>query len=226
MTRVQMTTFLQRSLDQGLGRASRRAALNQWWTPQNTNAMQTISVGGRPEFCAADGENIWVSTQGQVLQVQSEPERYWARGRGPPAAWASWQRPAKSLSRASTTPGNLYVIDPTQSPGAVTVASSNLGGESAGIAFDGTNIWSANFSGSVSIITPVSPFTVSTVASGFTHPIGVVYDGAHIWVTDQVADNLFQLDAAGAIIRTVMCRHIPTVPGVRRHQHLGAQLRQ
>jgi hypothetical protein len=46
VTRAQMTTFLQRSLDQGLTRASRRAALNQWWTPQNTNAMQTINVGG------------------------------------------------------------------------------------------------------------------------------------------------------------------------------------
>src|SRR5271169_1316771 len=32
VTRVQMTTFLQRSLDQGLTRAGRRAALNQWWT--------------------------------------------------------------------------------------------------------------------------------------------------------------------------------------------------
>src|SRR5271169_1897045 len=48
VTRVQMTTFLQRSLDQGLTRASRRAALNQWWAPQNTNSMQTINVGGAP----------------------------------------------------------------------------------------------------------------------------------------------------------------------------------
>src|ERR1700681_4390382 len=39
VTRVQMSTFLQRSLDQGLTRARRRAALNQWWTPQNTASM-------------------------------------------------------------------------------------------------------------------------------------------------------------------------------------------
>ena len=32
VTRVQMTTFLQRSLDQGLARISRRAALDEWWT--------------------------------------------------------------------------------------------------------------------------------------------------------------------------------------------------
>src|SRR5277367_77953 len=46
VTRVQMTTFLQRSLDQGLTRTSRRASLSQWWTPQNTNAMQTIPLVG------------------------------------------------------------------------------------------------------------------------------------------------------------------------------------
>src|ERR1700675_4426975 len=45
VTRVQMTTFLQRSLDQGLARSSRRAALNQWWIPQTTVATQTIPTG-------------------------------------------------------------------------------------------------------------------------------------------------------------------------------------
>src|ERR1700676_2333315 len=58
VTRVQMTTFLQRSLDQGLTRAHRRGALNQWWTPQTTDATQTITVGGTPISCAADGKNI------------------------------------------------------------------------------------------------------------------------------------------------------------------------
>src|SRR5271169_785807 len=48
VTRVQMTTFLQRSLDQGLVRTSRRAALNQWSTPQNATSMQAITVGGAP----------------------------------------------------------------------------------------------------------------------------------------------------------------------------------
>ena len=55
-TRAQMTTFLQRSLDQGFARTSRRAALNEWWTPQTKNAMQTTVVGGAPQFCVADGK--------------------------------------------------------------------------------------------------------------------------------------------------------------------------
>jgi hypothetical protein len=70
VTRVQMTTFLQRSLDQGLARTSRRAALNQWWIPTNTASMQTIAVG--PSLnCAADGEYIWATNFGLVFQVQA-----------------------------------------------------------------------------------------------------------------------------------------------------------
>src|SRR5271155_6282683 len=42
VSRVQMTTFLQRSLDQGLSRTSRRAALNQWSAPQTLAAMQAV----------------------------------------------------------------------------------------------------------------------------------------------------------------------------------------
>ena len=71
VTRLQMTTFLQRSLDQGLERAARRAALNLWATPQTTAATQTVGVGGTPGYCAADGQAIWTSTCGQVVQVQA-----------------------------------------------------------------------------------------------------------------------------------------------------------
>src|SRR5271167_3422968 len=71
VTRLQMATFLQRSLDQGLARTSRRAAFEQWWTPQSANAMQTIFIGGTPSYCAVDGEDIWTSTQGTVVQVQA-----------------------------------------------------------------------------------------------------------------------------------------------------------
>src|SRR5277367_267794 len=46
VTRVQMTTFMQRSLDQGLTRGSRRAALNQWWTQQYPSSQTSIAGGG------------------------------------------------------------------------------------------------------------------------------------------------------------------------------------
>jgi hypothetical protein len=209
VTRVQMTTFLQRSLDQGLARSSRRAALNQWWVPQNTNAMQTIAVGGgldSPVFCAADGEDIWTTTVGQVVQVQANTGKVLGTWTGATLSYGVIVAAGKVYITGDQSPGSLYVIDPTQAPGAVTLADNNLGTDPNEIAFDGTNLWTANIGppGSVSIITPQAapPYPVTTVTTGFTQPAGIFYDGAHIWVTDK-AGKLFKLDGSGNIIQTV-----------------------
>jgi hypothetical protein len=141
VTRVQMTTFLQRSLDQGLTRASRRAALNQWWTAQTTNAMQAVVVGGNPQFCAADGDAVWTTTLGSVVKVQANSgfaANVWS---GATSSQGILVAAGKVFVTGLTTPGTLYTIDPTQASGAVTVAAANLGNNSVGIAFDGTNIW-------------------------------------------------------------------------------------
>lgn len=76
--RLQMATFLQRTVDQVLARGSRRAALNRWWTMQNSSMMQTIFVGGgeyvSPQFCAVDGNSIWTTNDlgNQIDQVQAD----------------------------------------------------------------------------------------------------------------------------------------------------------
>jgi hypothetical protein len=213
VTRVQMTTFLQRSLDQGLMRTSRRAALNQWWTA-NANAMQTITLDGLPEGCAADGENIWVSTleAGHVAQIQASTGldlNHWTGATNPgPLVVAA----GKIFVLDGTVPGVLYAIDPTQPAGTLPVASSNLGDNPNSIAFDGTNVWTANGGGSVSIISAQSPYTVTTVSTGFVDLIGILYDGAHIWVTDGTANTLLKLDSSGAIIQTVNVGKLPQFP--------------
>jgi hypothetical protein len=201
--RLQMTTFLQRAVDQVLTRGSRRAALNRWWTPQNTNSMQTISVGGNPVFCAADGENIWTSTEGTVVQVQASTGTVLGTWTGTTSSFGVFVPTGKVFVTGFTSPGNLYVIDPTQPPGAVTSAAT-LGNNPVGIAFDGTNVWTANLGspGSVSIINPQS-YSVNTVTTGFNGPWGIIYDGAHIWVADDLAGTLLQLDPAGTILKTV-----------------------
>ncbi len=230
VTRVQMTTFLQRSLDQGLERVNSGRRLNQWWTPRNTNAMQTITLPGSnfPSFCAADGENIWDSTFGEVNQVQASTGKVLGTWTGATSSNAVLVAAGKVYVAGGTSPGKLYVIDPTQAPGPVTTAASNLGDHPNGIAFDGTNIWTANagLPGSVSIITPQSPYTVTTVTSGFTELFGILYDGANIWVTDQTAGTLLQArferqhppDCNGGIGSRIA--------GVRRGQHLGAELQR
>jgi hypothetical protein len=219
VTRVQMTTFLQRSLDQGLARTSRRAALNQWWTSQSVTAMQTISLGGIGGgfFCAADGESIWTDTTGTVTKVQAS----FGNGLG---IWtgATFLRgllvaAGRVFAVGVTLPGKLYVIDPTQPPGTPILALSNLGGSPASIAFDGTHLWTANQGGSVSIITPQAttpypPGNVTTVTTGFVMPVGVLYDGAHIWVTDFGAGTLLKLDPVGAILQGVTVGAQPLFP--------------
>jgi hypothetical protein len=205
VTRVQMTTFLQRSLDQGLTRASRRAAVNQWWTPQSPSVMQAVAFGvsSPPSACAADGENIWTAAGSEVVQVQGSSGAIVGTWTGANSAEGVQVAAGKVYVAGNTSPGSLYVIDPTLPPGAVTVASSTLGNLPFGIAFDGTNIWTANQGGSVSIISPQSPYTVTTVTTGFSSLYGILYDGKNIWVTDYNANTLLKLDSAGAILQTV-----------------------
>jgi DNA-binding beta-propeller fold protein YncE len=216
VTRVQMTTFLQRSLDQALTRTSRRAALNQWWVPQNTNSMQTIALGGFPQACASDGEDIWASTDGEVVQVQGHTGKALGTWTGATGSDGVLVAAGKVFVTGATSPGRLYVLDPTQPPGAVTVAASTLDSNPRGIAFDGTNIWTTNGNfppGSVSIIEPQSPYTVvNTVSTGFLLPFGILYDGAHIWVTDTAEGTLLKLDSAGAILQTVTVGLGPQFP--------------
>jgi YVTN family beta-propeller protein len=217
--RLQMTTFLQRSLDQWLTRASRRAGLNQWWVPQNPAVMQTIALSGSAEFCAADGENIWTTLEdsGGVAELEASTGKNLHQWTGATGVQAVVVAAGMVFMPGYTSPGSLYVIDPTQPPGPVTVAASNLGGFPFGIAFDGTNLWTANLDGSVSIITPAAttPYpagNVTTVSAGFTQPYGVLYDGTHIWVTDFQAGTLLQLSPTGAILKTVTVGSHPQFP--------------
>jgi hypothetical protein len=200
VTRVQMTTFLQRSLDQGLMRASRRAALNQWWTPRNTFLMQQI-IGGSPVYCAVDGENVWVSTFGQVLEVQLSTGLTLNTWTGANSGEAVLAVNGRVYVAGDTSPGSLYLA---RAPGPVVVVASNLGNQPIGIAFDGMNLWTANFGGSVSIITPkIGLYTVTTVTTGFNAPYGILYDGAHLWITDI---------GAGALLQTVTVGTSPRAP--------------
>jgi hypothetical protein len=103
----------------------------------------------------------------------------------------------------------------------VTTVATNLGGFPLEMAFDGGRVRTANEgvpgSGSVSIITPgaTTPWTVTTVAAGFVRPLGALFDGTNVWVTDELGGSgnrdgalpppgpgvLLKLSAAGASCR-------------------------
>ena len=68
--REQMAAFITRTLDQSLTRGSRRAALNQWWTPKSLSLqMFTVLSGSVVNDVVCDGLDLW-SIGSQVNRVR------------------------------------------------------------------------------------------------------------------------------------------------------------
>jgi hypothetical protein len=102
------------------------------------------------------------------------------------------------------------VIDPKLAPGEVTILSGSLGDGTAGITTDGTWIWTANDGtpgydtpeGSVSRIDPDTG-AATTYMTGFDQPIGILFDGSNVWVSDIGDNKLKKLDSTGNILQSV-----------------------
>jgi hypothetical protein len=220
VSRVQMTTFLQRSLDQGLTRTSRRAALDQWWTTQVIGATEVIPLGSPPNYCAADGESIWVTADNMdqfLVQIQASTgaivntySDVLSAGEGT-SVGIRIVGGSVFVARGSS-PGKLYAVDRRQGTVA-SIAGAAIGNQPNAIAFDGSYLWTANRGppGSVLIITTQFGI-VNTVTTGFNAPYGILYDGAHIWVTDTGAGTLLKLDSSGNILQTVTVGSQPAFP--------------
>lgn len=218
VTRLQMAAFLSRSVDSVLRRGSRRAALDQFWATQNAAAVQLTTVGSFPALCRCDGGDVWVGNfgSGTVSRVRASDgkvlETWTATG-----AFGVLVAMGRVIVTAATQPGLLYMIDPSQPPGAATVVASTLGPNVQSVAFDGARVWTANATGSVSIVTPGAtiPWTVTSVP-GFVSPVGALFDGTNVWVTDSgtsaVPRHLLKLDAAAAILQTVTVGLEPNYP--------------
>jgi hypothetical protein len=217
VNRLQMAAFLSRSVDGVLKRGSRRGALQQFWTTQDAAAVGVTSVGTNPRLLQSDGLDVWVAHSGSntVSRVRGTDGKLLETWTGANTAIGVLVAMGRVFVTGLTTPGNLYRIDPSQTAGAVTTVASNLGGSVNGIAFDGSKIWTANGSGSVSIVTPGAtiPWTVTTVTAGFNTPDGALYDGANIWVADALLNGtLLKLGSSGAILQTVTVGIAPGFP--------------
>jgi hypothetical protein len=206
LTRGQAAVFISRGLNQSLARSSRRAALGQWWTTQSADAVQYTDVGFAPFVPASDGTDVWVpnSSGDTISRVRGSDGKLLENWTGAAGAVQALAAMGRVFVTGTFNPGRLYMLDPSQPPGDVTLVAGDLGGGPEGIAFDGSRIWTANSSGSVSIVTPgsVVPWS-STTIPGFTVPVGVLFDGANIWITDALANALLKLDANGAVLQTV-----------------------
>ena len=207
VTRGQMAAFIARSFDQSLRRSTRRAALGQWWTPQREGALGKTSIGAGPTAVRSDGADLWIAQTfptHAVTRVRASDGRVVETWTGATRAVDVVVAMGAVFVAGNTNPGRLYRIDPTQPAGAVTTVADTLGASPDALAFDGSRFWTANDSGSVSIVTPgpALPWAVTTVATGFSQARGIAFDGTSIWVTDTSA-GLLRLDANGAIVQTV-----------------------
>jgi YVTN family beta-propeller protein len=180
--------------------------MKRFWTPQNAQNLSLTTVGGLPQYVDTDGSDVWTSNTagGSVSRVRASDGKLletWTGATSPEGLLAVTGR---VFVAGNASPGKLYRIDPTQPAGLVTTVATNLGNNPIGIAYDGALIWTANDSGSVSIVTPgpTVPWSAATVSVGFSSLHGVLYDGANIWVTD-LAGTLLKLDSGGAVLQTV-----------------------
>src|SRR5437870_3912229 len=72
VNREQMAAFISRTLDQSLKRGSKRAASEQWWTPQIAGNLTLTTVGSNPQQVKFDGADLWVAgNSGLVTRVRA-----------------------------------------------------------------------------------------------------------------------------------------------------------
>lgn len=207
VTRGQMAVFLAKSLNHSLSRGSRRAALGQWWTPGTDSSLGQNPVAAAPTAVRSDGADLWIAhnfPSHTVTRVRASDGRVLEAWTGATRAVDAVVAMGRVFVAGNTNPGRIYMIDPTQPAGAVATVADALGASPNGIAFDGSRFWTANDSGSVSIVTPgpAVPWTATTVSTGLTQPRGIVFDGANVWVVD-TSEGLLRLDSSGAIIQAV-----------------------
>jgi hypothetical protein len=203
VTRDQMAAFITRTQDSVLRRGSRRAALNQWRQGRFASGAMT-DIGAGPILVQSDGEDLWTaSIDGSVSRVHASDGRLLGTWTGATTAAGVLVFRGRIFITGSTSPGSLYRIDPKDPPGSVNVVSNSLGNVPIGITADDTFMWTANNGGSVSKINPVGP-VVTTHASGFNEPWGILYDGSNVWVTDKADNTLKRLNPDGSVSQSIL----------------------
>ena len=209
LTRGQAAVFIAKGLNQSLARSSLRAALGQWWTTQSPQALGLTAVGATPFRVVSDGRDLWVANNGDgtVTRVRGSDGTVLGTWTGAPSnddVLVAMGRVFVIGEPVSNQTG-LYMIDPTQPPGPMTlVGTANAGtGSPQGMAFDGSRVWTAS-SASVSIFTPGPsiPWAVISVSAGISLAGDMLWDGFSMWVAD-VNAGLLRLDQSGAVVQTV-----------------------
>ncbi len=75
----------------------------------------------------------------------------------------------------------------------------------SGMAFDGHNLWIADFkSDSIYALDPTTGNTINAISAPTFRPYGLAWDGSYMWVVDAEENNIIQLDIkSGVNIKTI-----------------------
>jgi hypothetical protein len=221
--RLQMTTFLQRTFDQVLARGSRRAALDQWWTPAGAPfylQMIPFVKAGTPWLCKSDGERIWVAAGLVVNSVWASTGELQVGISLPGLDNLESVLVVAGTIISADRGGQLEFLRPSvvSSGGVLSGGAAAVPYHPYGIAYDGAFLWTANYSdGSITFI-PLPAGSIeadlsdSVTVGGFSLPTGLVYDGANMWLTDGTANKLYKLNSDGSIAQTVAVGSGPAFP--------------
>jgi hypothetical protein len=202
--REQMAAFVSRTLEQSIRRNNLRAITKKWYLPPDPTGITLTVVGDSPEGVEFDGTDLWVANHlsDTVLRIRTSDGLLLQTWTGADSVTHLVAARGRIFAIGAAIPGRLYLIDPTQSAGPVSVELTNLPASPHGIAFDGARVWTANGAGSVSIIT-LNPTQATSVTTGFSSPFGILFDGSNIWVTDQGLARLLKLDPSGNVVQSI-----------------------
>ena len=202
--REQMAAFVSRTLDQSLRRGSRRAALKQFGVPRNSFGLPSTVVGDGPTAVECDGADLWVVNHGSntISRVRASDGRLLETWTGASDAESVLVARGRIYVATGIDGGKLYVINPAQPAGAMTLLTQGFGfAQVDAMASDGDSVWLTQESTGlhkISFSLFCSP-CVSTYTDGFANLRGILYDGANIWVTDFGSNCLHKISDDGTI---------------------------
>jgi DNA-binding beta-propeller fold protein YncE len=216
VSREQMAAFVTRTQDSALKRGNRRAALGQWWTPTSAGVLRSTAFTGPNNSydIVCDGDDLWISHGTEVKRVDASDGKILQTWTAPTFLTAIIAAAGRIFVASSlgNSPGKIYVINPEAAPGPMTVFEDDIGAAPLQMTFDGTNLWTANFTstgvGSISRI-DVATGIDSTFSAGLERPYDILWDGASLWVADggNIADTggLKRIDPAnGSVLNHYM----------------------
>jgi DNA-binding beta-propeller fold protein YncE len=166
-----------------------------------------IAVGTGPRLVKSDGADLWVAdiSTSDVKRVRASDGELLETWTGAGLAFGVLVARGRIYITGDFSVfnpvGTLYVIDPSMPAGVVGTLSSALGTGPKGVTTDGSFIWTANTSGSVSKVNPDSGATTN-ISTGFSAPNDILFDGSNLWVIDQGDNMLKKLDSSGNILQS------------------------